>query len=107
MDETGRSLVRLCHAEAMRRGLYDSGCYMGSCADEYWAEATQSWFDATVRTDVNCGVNTREKIQYSADPIQNTAKTELVWVCRHDSAAAWQHGSSSIARSNCASPLAA
>ena len=37
----------------MPRGLYAPGCYMGSCADEYWAEGAQSWFDATVRRDVN------------------------------------------------------
>ena len=43
MDDAGRALVRHCHAEALARGLYSSACYMGSCADEYWAEATQSW----------------------------------------------------------------
>ncbi len=32
-------------------------------ADEYWAEGTQSWFDATIRTDVNDGHNTREKLK--------------------------------------------
>ncbi len=30
--------------------------------DEYWAEGCQSWFDATVRCDVNDGVNSREKL---------------------------------------------
>ena len=32
-------------------------------ADEYWAEGCQSWFDATIRTDVNDGVNTRERLK--------------------------------------------
>ena len=32
-------------------------------ADEYWAEGCQSWFDATIRTDVNDGINTREKLK--------------------------------------------
>jgi hypothetical protein len=39
------------------------GCYMMADADEYWAEACQSFFDATVRSDVNCGINTRDKLQ--------------------------------------------
>lgn len=30
---------------------------------EYWAEATASWFNASIRTEVNDGVNTREKIR--------------------------------------------
>ena len=29
---------------------------------EYWAEATASWFNASIRTEVNDGVNTREKL---------------------------------------------
>ena len=40
-----------------------SGIYMISNADEYWAEGCQSWFDATIRTDVNDGHNTREKLR--------------------------------------------
>lgn len=36
---------------------------MISNADEYWAEGCQSWFDATIRTDVNDGHNTREKLR--------------------------------------------
>lgn len=32
-------------------------------ADEYWAEGCQSWFDATVRTDVNSGINTRPALK--------------------------------------------
>jgi len=39
------------------------GCYMMENADEYWAEATQAWFGATVRTDVNSGINTRSLLQ--------------------------------------------
>ncbi|GIM16741.1 hypothetical protein Vretimale_19340 [Volvox reticuliferus] len=31
--------------------------------EEYWAEGTQAWFDATIRTDVTSGVNTREKLR--------------------------------------------
>ena len=57
-----RGLVRAAHADAIRRGLYPVQCYMGSNADEYWAEATQAWFDATVRTDVNQAVNSRARL---------------------------------------------
>ena len=32
-------------------------------ADEYWAEGCQSWFDATMRVDVNSGINTRDKLK--------------------------------------------
>lgn len=31
--------------------------------EEYWAEACQAWFDATVRTDVNSGINQRQILQ--------------------------------------------
>lgn len=31
---------------------------------EYWAEGSQSWFDASLRDDVNDGINTRFKIRY-------------------------------------------
>lgn len=31
--------------------------------DEYWAEGTQSWFDASLRSDVNSGINTRVKLK--------------------------------------------
>ena len=36
---------------------------MGSNASEYWAESTQAWFEASVRCDVNCGLNTREELE--------------------------------------------
>lgn len=32
-------------------------------ADEYFAEASQAWFGATVRTDVNSGAHTRRLLQ--------------------------------------------
>ncbi|KAL1504148.1 hypothetical protein AB1Y20_010557 [Prymnesium parvum] len=63
MSGSFRNLVRICHDQALASGLYSADCYMSSCADEYWAEGTQSWFNATVRTDVNCGINTREKLR--------------------------------------------
>jgi hypothetical protein len=47
----------LCHA------VLCADCYMMFNAEEYWAEGCQSWFDATVRTDVNSGINTRDKLK--------------------------------------------
>jgi hypothetical protein len=40
-----------------------AACYMMENVDEYWAEGCQSWFDATIRTDVNSGINTRQKLR--------------------------------------------
>ena len=63
MSEEGRALIRSAHEDAMKRGLYPPSCYMGSNADEYWAEGTQAWFDATVREDVNACVNSRSRLK--------------------------------------------
>jgi hypothetical protein len=55
--------------------------------DEYWAEGCQSWFDATVREDVNDGINTREKLQQH-DPALAAALAEAFgansWRYHHD-----------------------
>ena len=37
--------------------------YMLSNADEFWAEATQAWFAASARTDVNCSLRTRADVR--------------------------------------------
>ena len=62
MSDEARELVRSAHSDALRRGLYPRDCYMGSNEDEYWAEGTQAWFDASVRTDVNASVNSRARL---------------------------------------------
>ncbi|KAF6254715.1 hypothetical protein COO60DRAFT_1703205 [Scenedesmus sp. NREL 46B-D3] len=50
--------------QAQRCKTYDDlECYMMDNADEYFAEASQAWFGATVRCDVNSGINTRDKLQ--------------------------------------------
>uniref|UniRef100_A0A383VWG0 von Hippel-Lindau disease tumour suppressor beta domain-containing protein n=1 Tax=Tetradesmus obliquus TaxID=3088 RepID=A0A383VWG0_TETOB len=49
--------------QAQHQKLYDPECYMMDNADEYFAEASQAWFGATVRCDVNSGINTRQKLQ--------------------------------------------
>lgn len=38
------------HAQAKARGIYDPSSYLISNPCEYWAEATQAWFEATIRT---------------------------------------------------------
>ena len=50
MDQEQRCSIEAAYGEAKAAGLYQSHIYMMANADEYWAEATQSWFDATVRT---------------------------------------------------------
>ena len=50
MDDEQRQSIRGAYEEAKQSGLYQKHIYMMANADEYWAEATQSWFDATVRT---------------------------------------------------------
>lgn len=50
MDHQQRQSVEAAYNEAKAAGLYQSHIYMMANADEYWAEATQSWFDATVRS---------------------------------------------------------
>ena len=71
LSAEAQSLVALAHRHACARGLYPphaageegTPCYMATNADEYWAEGTQSWFDATMRRDVNAGVNCRARLQ--------------------------------------------
>lgn len=53
MDDEQRHSVCTAFEEARHSGLYQRHIYMMENADEYWAEATQSWFDATVRTGAN------------------------------------------------------
>ncbi|EFJ48643.1 hypothetical protein VOLCADRAFT_117556, partial [Volvox carteri f. nagariensis] len=58
-----RAAVKRLYNKAYRSGLYDKGAYIMENEDEYWAEGTQAWFDATIRTDVTSGVNTRGQLQ--------------------------------------------
>ncbi|GAB4819447.1 hypothetical protein N2152v2_006493 [Parachlorella kessleri] len=56
--------IKQAYETAKAQGLYkDKDAYIMANPAEYWAEASQAWFDATVRTDVTCGVNTREKLK--------------------------------------------
>jgi hypothetical protein len=62
LDEAARDRIRAAHKAALAAGLVDDASYMGSNASEYWAESAQAWFDASVRCDVNCGLNSREEL---------------------------------------------
>ncbi len=55
--------IEAAYKSAQEKNLYPKTCYMMADSQEYWAEGTQAWFNATVRSDVNGGINTREKIQ--------------------------------------------
>lgn len=54
MDDEQRHSICAAFQEAQQSGSYRRHIYMMENADEYWAEATQSWFDATVRTGDSC-----------------------------------------------------
>eukprot|EP00030_Apusomonadida_sp_AF-17_P002799 a341840_7.p1 GENE.a341840_7~~a341840_7.p1 ORF type:complete len:375 (+),score=92.18 a341840_7:42-1127(+) len=55
-----RAAIKAAFLAARRARSYTPGIYMMANEEEYWAEGVQAWFDASVRTDVNDGVNTRE-----------------------------------------------
>ncbi|KAK9855747.1 hypothetical protein WJX84_009961 [Apatococcus fuscideae] len=63
MTDQQRQAVQSAYSSAKQQSLYHPSCYSMENADEYWAELTQSWFEATVRTDVNSGINTRQKVK--------------------------------------------
>lgn len=63
MQDAQVAAVHDAYKAARAANLYDSACYMASNADEYWAEGAQAWFDATLRSDVNSGINTRAKLK--------------------------------------------
>eukprot|EP00198_Chlamydomonas_reinhardtii_P003954 XP_001693290.1 predicted protein [Chlamydomonas reinhardtii] len=62
-----RGKIKKLYDAAYAAGVYDKSAYIMENEDEYWAEGTQAWFNATIRTDVTAGVNTREKLR-ARDP---------------------------------------
>lgn len=63
MNEDQRQAVISAYFNARSSQLYKPNIYMLANADEYWAEGTQSWFEATTRIDVNSGVNSRRRLR--------------------------------------------
>jgi hypothetical protein len=51
------------YKEAFEGNLYSRTSYVMSNAEEYFAEMSQAWFEATVRTDVTSGVITRNDLK--------------------------------------------
>lgn len=68
VDWSIESKIIAAYEDAKRKNLYPPDIYMMASSDEYWAEGTQAWFEATRRTDVNAGINTRAKIK-AHDPV--------------------------------------
>uniref|UniRef100_A0A7S0WVU0 von Hippel-Lindau disease tumour suppressor beta domain-containing protein n=1 Tax=Chlamydomonas leiostraca TaxID=1034604 RepID=A0A7S0WVU0_9CHLO len=63
LSDSERREIEALYARARESGVYERGIYAMENADEYWAEGTQAWFDATIRTDVNSGVNSRDTLK--------------------------------------------
>lgn len=58
-----RAAIRRAYELACKTGEFDLKSYMMATAEEFWAEGAQAWFHASVRTDVNCGITTREGVR--------------------------------------------
>ena len=63
LDATLREAIETAYSRAKEKKLFPKESYMMADAQEYWAEATQAWFNVTARKDVNGGYNTRDKIR--------------------------------------------
>lgn len=69
--------IELAYQDAKRRKLYNKDAYVSANSEEYFAECSQAWFDATIREDATDGVNTREKLK-KRDPLMATIMV-AVW----------------------------
>ncbi|GFR51070.1 hypothetical protein Agub_g13394, partial [Astrephomene gubernaculifera] len=49
--------------QAQQERLYPADCYMMTNEQEYWAVAVESWFESTVREDINGGIRTRAALR--------------------------------------------
>ena len=47
--------------QARASGKYGSTAYMMENNEEFWAEASQAWFEATLREDVTSGLRTKQQ----------------------------------------------
>ena len=55
--------IEAAYKNAVDKELYPKGIYMMANSGEYWAEGVQAWLGVTLRTDVNGGFNTQQKIK--------------------------------------------
>lgn len=58
-----RKRIKAAYKAAMDKKLYNPSSYLASNEDEYWAEATQAWFEATVRLDAASNMVTRKAVK--------------------------------------------
>lgn len=63
LSEEAKGRVRAAYEDALANGVVVKDSYMGSSADEYWAEGTQAWFQASARADVNEGMLTQRLLE--------------------------------------------
>jgi hypothetical protein len=63
MEEDDVHAIEAAYQNAVDRELYPKGIYMMANSREYWAEGVQAWLGGTLRTDVNGGFNTQQKIR--------------------------------------------
>lgn len=62
MSEVVSSKVERAYLNARKRQLYPLNIYMMASSQEYWAMATEAWFNSTNRVIGNVGINSRERI---------------------------------------------
>jgi hypothetical protein len=62
LDTELSTKIDAAYTNAKAHKLYALDIYMMANSQEYWAEGSQAWFNATTRTDVNGGINTREAL---------------------------------------------
>ena len=67
LDDAQRAQVASCYDAAVACSRVVRESYMGSNADEYWAEGVQAWFQASARADVNEGMLTRAQVRRHAE----------------------------------------
>lgn len=62
LTDEARGRIAVAFENARASGSFDNQSYMMQNAEEFWAEGTQAWFHASMRSDVNCGINTRDGV---------------------------------------------
>lgn len=63
MDTSDVQAIEAAYRNAVAGKIYPEKIYMMANSQEYWAEGTQAWLGVTLRTDVNGGFNTQQKIK--------------------------------------------
>ena len=69
LDEDALRVIEAAYKHAAAKELYPKGIYMMATSGEYWAEGVQAWLGVTLRTDVNGGFNTQQKIRDHDEPL--------------------------------------